>query len=93
MTIRNTYKTIEEAQAQLKLYEANYELMQKTYDLTLVAYNNGSKDLSLLQTAQDNLNNARRTIQRQKYIIINSVLNLENILGVPFGSIMNNKSK
>lgn len=93
MTIRNTYKTIEEAQAQLKLYEANYELMQKTYDLTLVAYNNGSKDLSLLQTAQDNLTNARRTIQRQKYIIINSVLSLENILGVPFGSIMNNKSK
>ena len=88
MTIRNTYNSILEAQTQLKLCEANLELMQKTYDLTLLAYNSGSKDLSVLQTAADNLATARRNIQRQKYIIINSVLNLENVLGVPFGSFM-----
>jgi outer membrane protein TolC len=88
MTIRNTYNSILEAQTQLKLCEANLELMQKTYDLTLLAYNSGSKDLSVLQTAADNLATSRRNIQRQKYIIINSVLNLENVLGLPFGSFM-----
>lgn len=88
MKIRNTYNSILEAQTQLKLCEANLELMQKTYDLTLLAYNSGSKDLSVLQTAEDNLASARRNIQRQKYIIINSVLNLEDVLGVPFGSFM-----
>lgn len=88
MEIRNTYNSILEAQTQLKLCEANLELMQKTYDLTLLAYNSGSKDLSVLQTAEDNLASARRNIQRQKYIIINSVLNLEDVLGVPFGSFM-----
>jgi len=88
MKIRNTYNSILEAQTQLKLCEENLELMQKTYDLTLLAYNSGSKDLSVLQTAEDNLASARRNIQRQKYIIINSVLNLEDVLGVPFGSFM-----
>lgn len=88
MKIKNTYNSILEAQTQLKLCEANLELMQKTYDLTLLAYNSGSKDLSVLQTAEDNLASARRNIQRQKYIIINSVLNLEDVLGVPFGSFM-----
>jgi len=88
MTIKNTYNSIVEAQSQLKLCEANLELMQKTYDLTQRAYNNGSKDLSVLQTAEDNLSSARQNIQRQKYIIINSVLNLENTLGLPFGSLI-----
>ncbi len=87
ISIRNSYNTIENAQNQLKTYEANLKLMQKTYDMTLIAYNNGSKDLSALETAQDNLSSARFSLQNQKYTIINAVLNLENTLGVPFGTL------
>jgi outer membrane protein len=87
ISIRNSYNTIENAQNQLKTYESNLELMQKTYDMTLIAYNNGSKDLSALETAQDNLSSARFSLQNQKYTIINAVLNLENTLGVPFGTL------
>lgn len=87
INIRNSYNSIVHAQNQLKIYESNLALMQKTYDMTLVAYNNGSKDLNTLQNAEDNLAAARFSIQTQKYSIITAVLNLENILGIPFGSL------
>jgi len=87
INIRNSYNTIKNAQSQLKIYEANLELMQRTYDMTNLAYANGSKDLNSLQTAEDNLANAVRSVQQQKYTIINAVLNLENTLGIPFGSL------
>lgn len=87
ITIRNSYNTIINAQSQLKIYESNLELMQRTYDMTNLAYANGSKDLNSLQTAEDNLASARRSVQQQKFTIINAVLNLENTLGVPFGTL------
>lgn len=87
MTIRNNYNSIIEAQVQMKLQQSNLELMQKAYDLTLIAYNNGSKDLNALQTAEDNLATARFNLQSQKFQIINSVINLEDTLGLPFGTL------
>jgi len=87
ITIRSNYNTIKNAQSQLKTYEANLELMQRTYEMTNLAYANGSKDLNALQTAEDNLASARRSVQQQKYTIINAVLSLENTLGVPFGTL------
>lgn len=87
ISIRNSYNTIINAQSQLKTYQSNLELMQRTYDMTNLAYANGSKDLGSLQTAEDNLANAVRSVQQQKYTIINAVLNLENTLGVPFGTL------
>ncbi len=87
INIRNSYNTIINAQSQLKIYQANLELMQRTYDMTNLAYANGSKDLNSLQNAEDNLENAARSVQQQKYTIINAVLNLENTLGVPFGTL------
>lgn len=90
ISIKSGYNSIKSAQNQLKLNESNLKLAQQTYDMTLVAYNNGSKDLNALQTAQDNLSTARYTLQNQKLQIINAVMNLEDTLGLPFGT-LNNK--
>ena len=88
--IRSSYNTIKQAQTQLDMYEKNVTLMQRTYDMTLAAYNAGSKDLLSLQTAADNLAGAKNTLQNQRYTIISAILDLENTLGVPFGTLGEN---
>ncbi len=89
INIRNSYNTIGNAQAQYKIYVANVELMQRTYDMTLEAYNSGSRDYLTLQRAEDNLLTAKTTLQQQTFTLISAVLDLENILGLEFGTISN----
>ncbi len=85
--IRSSYNTIKQAQTQLDIYEKNVILMMRAFEMTLSAYNAGSKDLLALQTAADNLATAKNTLQNQRYTIISAILDLENTLGVPFGSL------
>ena len=85
--IRSSYNTIQQAQAQLDTYEKNVSIMQRAYEMTLSAYNAGSRDLLALQTAIDNLATAKNTLQNQRFTIISAILDLENTLGVPFGTL------
>ena len=86
ISVRNSYNTILQAQSQLETLKKNVELMQRTYDMTRIAYNNGSKDLLTLQSAEDNLLSAKTSLQLQEYTLITNVLTLESTLGVPFGT-------
>ena len=87
LEIQNSVKNIEQAQAQLNVLENNVELAQKRYNMTLTAYNHGSKDLLTLQNASDALMTARDNLNSQKIKIFSAILDLENILGVPFGTL------
>ena len=87
LEIQNSIKKIEQAQAQLNVLENNVELSQKRYNMTLTAYNHGSKDLLTLQNASDALMTARINLSSQKITIFSAILDLENILGVPFGTL------
>lgn len=87
LSVENSLRTIRQAQSQMKSLEATVELAQKTYDLTAVAYNHGSRDLNTLQTMEDNLISAKTQLQSQSYTLVNAILELENILGVPFGTL------
>lgn len=87
ISIENYYNAIIQAQNQLKTYENNVDLMQRTYNMSKTSYNSGSSSLFSLQTAGDNLANAKYNLQSQRYSIISAVLDLENILGLPFGSL------
>ena len=89
--IRSSYNTIQQAQAQLDMYEKNVTIMQRAYEMTRSAYNAGSRDLLALQTAVDNLATAKNTLQNQRFTIISAILDLENTLGVPFGTLGKNK--
>lgn len=84
LEIQNSIKKIEQAQAQLNVLENNVELAQKRYNMTLTAYNHGSKDLLTLQNASDALMTARINLSSQKITIFSAILDLENLLGVPF---------
>lgn len=87
ISIRNSYNAIKQAKAQLAVYEKNMELMQKTYDMTRASYNAGSTDFLTLQKAEDNLYQAKYNVENQRYSIISAVLDLENTLGIEFGSL------
>lgn len=87
LEINNSIKRIKQAQLQLNLMKNNVELAQKTYEMTTNAYNHGSKDLLSLQNSADSLMSARISLQSQIYNVISAILDLENTLGVPFGTL------
>ena len=87
LSIENSLRTIRQAQSQLKSLEATANLAQKTYDLTQIAYNQGSRDLNSLRNAEDSLISSKTQLQSQNYTLVNAILELENTLGVPFGSL------
>ena len=87
LEIQNSVKNIEQAQAQLKVLESNVQLAQKRYNMTLTAYNHGSRDLMTLQNASDSLMTAKNNLSSQKIKIFGEILDLENTLGVPFGTL------
>jgi len=87
ISLQNSYNAIKQAKKQLELYEKNVVLMQKTYDMTLNSYNHGSTDLLSLQNAENNLFSAKYNVQNQRYTIISSLLDMENTLGLKFGTL------
>ncbi|MCR4742008.1 MAG: TolC family protein [Treponema sp.] len=59
----------------------NVELAKKTYELGLVAFKNGTKDLSSLQTIQTSYTNAILQLRNQELTLINNILELKNVIG------------
>ncbi|MBQ9539481.1 MAG: TolC family protein, partial [Treponema sp.] len=71
----------------IELRKQSLEFAQETYKLTLEAYNNGTKDILALQNARNNQLEAAVNLKSQAYNLAVALLNLENSLGVPFGSL------
>ncbi|WP_027728025.1 TolC family protein [Treponema sp. C6A8] len=86
INVRNSYNTILQAESQLETLKKNVQLMQRTFDMTRIAYNNGSKDLLTLQKAEDNLLTAKTSLAQQQFTLISNTLSLESTLGLPFGT-------
>lgn len=91
--IDNSIKKIKQAKSQLSSLQKNIDLAQKTYDLTQEAYNYGSTDLLTLQTTSDAVMNAKNTQRSQVYTLICAILDLENTLGIPFGTLIDNSNQ
>lgn len=87
LNLQNSIKNILQKQSQMDLLDRNVELAQKTYDMTLTAYNHGSRDLLTLQSTADALLKAKTDRESKKYELISAVLDLENTLGLPFGTL------
>ena len=89
LTLQNSIKNILQKQSQMEMLDRNVELAQKSYDMTLTAYNHGSRDLLTLQNASDSLLKAKTDRESHIYNLICAVMDLENTLGIPFGSLGN----
>jgi len=74
--------TIEIAKETLENYRQNVELAEKTYELSLIAYKNGTKEFSDLQTIQNSYTNAKVQLNNQQLTLISSVIDLKNMLGI-----------
>ncbi len=83
----NYLRKITQAGSQIDSLSANVELARQTYELTRTAYNYGKTDLLNLQTASDSLLSAEVSLKSQMYTLISAVLELESLLGLPFGTI------
>ena len=91
LNLQNSIKNILQKQSQMELLDRNVEIAQKAYDMTLTAYNHGSRDLLTLQNSADSLLRAKTDRESHIYNLICAVLDLENTLGIPFGSLGDNK--
>ena len=87
----NLIRQITQAISQIDSLKANVELAEQTYNMTKTAYNYGKTDLLSLQSASDNVLSAGVNLKSQAYSLISTILQLENLLGVPFGSLGLNK--
>ena len=87
LTIKKYIKEINQAKSQLSSLQSNVALAQKTYDMTLNAYNYGSRDLLTLQSAADSLLKSKNQLQSQVYNLICKIMDLEFTLGLPLGAL------
>lgn len=72
---------------QLDTLKATEDLAKKTYDMTQTAYNYGKTDLLSLQNANDSVLSAGVSLKSQAYTLISTMLDLEYVLGLDFGTL------
>ncbi|MBR1403964.1 MAG: TolC family protein [Treponema sp.] len=92
-TVDSSLRSIRQSQESIQYKQANVALAQKTYDMTQEAYNRGTKDLLTLQDANTSLLNAQVSLKSETLTLIRAILNLENTIGVPFGTLGNGNLK
>lgn len=80
-------RKINQAVSQIDSLKANVELAEQSYKMTRAAYDYGRKDLLSLQNAADNLLSAEVSLKMQMYTLISAIFDLENALGIEFGTI------
>ena len=83
----NYIRKINQGLSQVVSLKENEKLAETTYNMSQTAYNYGKTDILSLQNYSDSLLSARVSVKQQAYSLISSVLDLEYLLGVPFGSL------
>ncbi|MDE6720374.1 MAG: TolC family protein [Treponemataceae bacterium] len=89
---QSAIQSIEQMSATLQTLQASERLAERTYQMTQEAYGRGTRNYTELLSAQNSLENARLSLKQQAYNIATSILNLENNLGIPFGTLLNNEN-
>ncbi len=86
MNIQSYLNQIELERSNIALRQQSITIASQTYKLTQDAYNQGTKDILSLQSAQNSLLSARVNLQLEAYNMAVVVLNLEDALGLPYGT-------
>lgn len=86
-------RRIEQLIQSIETLEASVSLAEQSYQMTQEAYNRGSRNWTELLTARDSLEKSRLNLKQQAYNLAEAILNLENTLGVPFGTLTGNKGE
>ncbi len=83
----NYIRKINQGIAQVASLQATADLAKQSYNMTKTAYNYGKADFLTLQSASDNVLSSQVSLQNQAYSLISTILNLEYLLGLPYGTL------
>ncbi len=77
LEIRTAVDTLGQARKSIEASERNIRLAQRSYDMMVVAYRNGTKELLDLRDAENQLNQAKLALANEGYNYISAILDLE----------------
>ncbi|AEE15666.1 TolC family protein [Treponema brennaborense] len=84
LDIRTQVDTLAQSHAAIEASAGNIALAQKSYDMTLAAYRNGTKELLDVRDAENQLNQAKLGLANEKYNYLSGLLDLEYSLNTKF---------
>ena len=87
INVSNYLNQVKNLESTIALRKQSLEFARESYQLTLDAYNSGTKDILALQNARNGLLEAAVNLKSQAYNLAVALLNLENALGLSFGSL------
>jgi len=85
--IHNLILTLERIKLTMEALEQTVSLAERSFQLTEQAYHAGLIDLFQVQNAEMSLRQARVQLHEQQFNYLNSLIDLEYALGIPFGSL------
>jgi outer membrane protein TolC len=85
--IYNTVLSLQKAQSSVEALTLTVNLAERSYRSTEQAYRAGLQDLLQVQTAGDQLNQARLGVLAQNFTYLSGLIDLEYAIGVPFGTL------
>ncbi|MCL2192050.1 MAG: TolC family protein [Treponema sp.] len=85
--IHNLVQTLEQIKLTMGALEQTVALAERSFTLTEQAHRAGLIDLFQVQNAEMSLRQARVQLHEQQFNYLNSLIDLEYALGVPFGSL------
>ncbi len=93
ITTQQNVNKIKLLQSTVEVRRQSIDYSQQAWRMTRDAYNNGTKDLLALQTASDNLLSAQVNLKSSAYNLATAILDLEDTIGVPFGTLLQKKGE
>lgn len=85
--VESLLRKIAQSQSTIKALRENVELAEQSYNIMSEAYKYGTKDLLSVEDSADSLFQAEAALMSEAYTLISSILDLENLIGAPFGSL------
>jgi len=85
--VYNIILSLEKTRTNTEALAQNVSLAEQSYRLTEQAYRAGLQDYFQVQSAQQSLNQARVQMLEQQFNYLNSLIDLEYSIGVPFGTL------
>ncbi len=80
LDIRTQVDALAQSRAAIEASAGNIQLAQRSYDMTLVAYRNGTTELLDLRDAENQLNQAKLGLANEKFNYLSGLMDLEYTL-------------
>lgn len=88
LSVKKTVDSLEQAHQAILSDQRNITLAQRSYDMTAVAYRNGTKELLDLRDAETQLNQAKLGMMNEQFNYISYMLDLEYTLNTDLSNEM-----